>query len=241
MGCPPQIKGKLEHFASRKAMNIDGFGSETVEMLFKENLISNIADIYDLRKEQLESLERWGEKSAINLINGINKSKEVPYERVLFALGIRYVGDTVAKKLARYFKSIDSLVHATEGQLTEAPEVGERIAQSVLDYFSEKKNIDIIERLKKAGLQFTIHEDAIKLSSDKLKGMTIVATGTLKNYKRDEIKVAIEQNGGKAASSVSSKTSFVLAGEEPGENKITKAKELKIKIISEEEFSKLIT
>ncbi|HKR06617.1 MAG TPA: NAD-dependent DNA ligase LigA, partial [Bacteroidia bacterium] len=173
-GCPPQIKGKLEHFASRKAMNIDGFGSETVELLFKENLVHNIADIYDLKKEQLENLERWGEKSAVNLINGINKSKEVPYERVLFALGIRYVGDTVAKKLARYFKSIDKLMNVTEEQLLEAPEVGERIAESVLDFFKEKKNIDIIERLKKAGLQFSIHADSIKLSSEKLKGMSIV-------------------------------------------------------------------
>ncbi|MEO5571268.1 MAG: NAD-dependent DNA ligase LigA [Bacteroidia bacterium] len=239
-GCSPQIKGKLEHFASRKAMNIDGFGAETVELLFKENLIRNIADIYDLKKEQLESLERWGEKSAVNLINGINKSKEVPYERVLFALGIRYVGDTVAKKLARYFKSVDALMNASREQLTEAPEVGERIAESVLEYFKEKKNIISIERLKKAGLQFDIHEDFNNLSSSKLKGMTIVATGTLKNYKRDEIKEVIEQNGGKAASSVSSKTSFVLAGEEPGESKIAKAKELKVKIISEEEFINLI-
>jgi DNA ligase (NAD+) len=239
-GCPPQIKGKLEHFSSRKAMNIDGFGAETVELLFKENLVHNIADIYDLQKEQLESLERWGEKSAANLINGISKSKEVPYERVLFALGIRYVGDTVAKKLARYFKSIDKLMNATSEQLLEAPEVGERIAESVLDFFKEKKNLAIIERLKKAGLQFSIHADSIKLSSDKLKGMSIVATGTLKNYKRDEIKEVIEQNGGKAASSVSSKTSYVLAGDDPGENKITKAKELKVKIISEEEFIRMI-
>jgi DNA ligase (NAD+) len=239
-GCPPQIKGKLEHFASRKAMNIDGFGFETVELLFNQNLVHNIADIYDLKKDQLESLDRWGEKSAVNLMNGINKSKEVPYERVLFALGIRYVGDTVAKKLARYFKSVDALMNASLEQLIEAPEVGERIAKSVFDFFREKKNINIVERLKKAGLQFSIHADALKLSSGKLKGMTIVATGTLKSYKRDQIKEVIEQNGGKAASSVSSKTSFVIAGEEPGENKITKAKEMKVKIISEEEFDRLI-
>jgi DNA ligase (NAD+) len=240
-GCPPQIKGKLEHFASRKAMNIDGFGFETVELLFNQNLVHNIADIYDLKKDQLESLDRWGEKSAVNLMNGINKSKEVPYERVLFALGIRYVGDTVAKKLARYFKSVDALMNASLEQLIEAPEVGERIAKSVFDFFREKKNINIVERLKKAGLQFSIHADALKLSSGKLKGMTIVATGTLKSYKRDQIKEVIEQNGGKAASSVSSKTSFVIAGEEPGENKITKAKEMKVKIISEEEFDRLIS
>jgi len=239
-GCPPQIKGKLEHFCSRKAMNIDGFGAETVELLFNLKLVHDIADIYDLKKDQLESLERWGEKSAQNLVLGINKSKEVPYERVLFALGIRYVGDTVAKKLARYFKSVDNLMNATKEQLLEAPEVGERIAESVADFFQDKKNINIVARLRKAGLQFSIHADAIKLSSEKLKGMTIVATGTLKNYKRDEIKEVIEQNGGKAASSVSSKTSYVLAGDDPGENKITKAKELKVKIISEEEFINLI-
>lgn len=239
-GCPPQIKGKLEHFTSRKAMNIDGLGSETIELLFKENLIHNIADIYDLKKEQVEELERMGDKSAGNLIKGIQKSKEVPFERVLFALGIRYVGDTVAKKLARYFKSVDRLMDATEKQLMEAPEVGERIAESVLAYFREKKNVQIVSRLKKAGLQFEIHEDANAVSSDKLKGMIIVATGTLKNYKRDEIKEAIENNGGKAAGSVSSKTDFVLAGDEPGETKISKAKELGVKIISEEEFEKII-
>ena len=239
-GCPPQIKGKIEHFTSRKAMNIDGFGYETVELLFSKNMIHTIADIYDLKKEQLENLERWGDKSASNLIKGINDSKEVPFERVLYALGIRYVGDTVAKKLARYFKSIDSLIQADRVKLSEAPEVGEKIAESVEEHFKQKKNLEIINRLKNAGLQFSIHADSIKLSSEKLKGVTIVATGTLKNFKRDEIKEVIEQNGGKAASSVSSKTSYVLAGDDPGENKISKAKELGVKIISEEEFQKLI-
>lgn len=240
-GCPPQIKGKLEHFASRKAMNIDGFGSETVELLFSENLVHNIADIYDLKKEQVEELERMGEKSAANLINGIEKSKEVPFERVLFALGIRYVGDTVAKKLARYFKTLDKIISADEEQLLETPEVGEKIAESVVAFFKEKKNITVIDRLKNAGLRLEIVADANTVSSNKLKGMTIVATGTLKNYKRDQIKETIEQHGGKAASSVSSKTSWVLAGDEPGENKISKAKELGVKIISEEEFQQMIS
>ncbi len=238
--CPPQIKGKMEHFTSRKAMDIEGLGSETVELLFNENLIHNIADIYDLKKAQVENLERMGDKSASNLIAGIEKSKEVPFERVLFALGIRYVGDTVAKKLARFFKNIDALQNATQEQLADAPEVGEKIASSVYRHFRDKKNLLIIERLKKAGLQCAIQQQAGSAGSEKLKGLTIVATGTLKNYKRDEIKDAIEKHGGKASGSVSSKTSFVLAGTEPGENKISKARELGVKIISEEEFEKLI-
>lgn len=239
-GCPPQIKGKMEHFASRKAMNIDGLGSETIELLFKQGLAKTIADIYDLKKEQITSLERMGDKSADNLITGIQKSKEVPFERVLFSLGIRYVGDTVAKKLARYFKNIDNIMNASEEKLAEAPEVGEKIAGSLLEHFKHVKNTEIINRLKKSGLQFEVHENVNALAGDKLKGMTIVATGSLRNYKRDAIKEAIEQQGGKAASSVSSKTSFVLAGDEPGENKISKAKELGIKIISEDDFENLL-
>lgn len=239
-GCPPQIKGKMQHFISRKAMNIDGMGSETIELLFSKQLVKNIADIYNLKKEQIEVLDRMGEKSATKLIAGIEKSKDVPFERVLFAIGIRYVGDTVAKKLARHFKSIDNLIAATHEQLTEAPEVGEKIAESILSYFADPKNIAIIEKLKKSGLQFKVDHDAASVQSNKLTGLTIVATGTLKNYKRDEIKEVIEKNGGKAAGSVSSKTSFILAGDEPGGNKISKAKELGIKIISEEEFQKII-
>lgn len=239
-GCPPQIIGRIQHFTSRKAMNIDGLGDETVDLLFRKNLLHNIADIYDLRKEQIIGLDRMGEKSANNLMDGIEKSKTVPFEKVLFAIGIRYVGDTVAKKIATHFKNIDAIINATYEELIATPEVGEIIAKSVISFFSIEKNIAIVKRLQDAGLQMEMKEDANAKVSEKLKGFTIVATGTLKNFKRDEIKEAIEKNGGKAAGSVSSKTSFVLAGDEPGENKISKARELNIKIISEEEFMEMI-
>lgn len=239
-GCPPQIIGRIQHFTSRKAMNIDGLGDETVDLLFRKNLLHNIADIYDLKKEQLTNIDRMGDKSATNLIDGIEKSKTVPFEKVLFAIGIRYVGDTVAKKIATHFKSMGVLINATYEQLLAAPEVGEKIAQTVLSFFKEEKNVQLVKRLEQAGLQMQVDESSNKIASDKLKGLTIVATGTLKNFKRDEIKEAIESNGGKASGSVSSKTSFVLAGDEPGENKIAKAKELNVKIISEEEFLGMI-
>lgn len=238
-GCPPQIIGRIQHFTSRKAMNIDGLGDETVDLLFRKDLLHNIADIYDLKKDQLTNLDRMGDKSATNLIDGIEKSKLVPFEKVLFAIGIRYVGDTVAKKIAMHFKSMDNISASTFEQLIEAPEVGEKIAQSVISFFKEQKNVELVKRLEQAGLQMK-YESSNKIASDKLKGLIIVATGTLKNYKRDEIKEAIESNGGKASGSVSGKTSFVLAGDEPGENKITKAKELNVKIISEEEFIKML-
>ncbi|MEO8148030.1 MAG: NAD-dependent DNA ligase LigA [Bacteroidia bacterium] len=239
-GCPPQIIGRIQHFTSRKAMNIDGLGDETVDLLFRKDLLHNIADIYDLKKEQLMNLDRMGDKSATNLIDGIEKSKQVPFEKVLFAIGIRYVGDTVAKKIAMHFKSMDNIINASYEQLIEAPEVGEKIAQSVISFFKEQKNVELVKRLEHAGLQMKVDESSNKIASDKLKGLIIVATGTLKNYKRDEIKEAIESNGGKASGSVSGKTSFVLAGDEPGENKITKAKELNVKVISEEEFQKML-
>lgn len=239
-GCPPQIIGRIQHFTSRKAMNIDGLGDETVDLLFRKDLLHNIADIYDLKKEQIMNLDRMGDKSASNLIDGIEKSKQVPFEKVLFAIGIRYVGDTVAKKIAMHFKSMDNIINATYEQLIEAPEVGEKIAQSVISFFKEGKNVQLVKRLEHAGLQMKVDESTNKIASDKLKGLIIVATGTLKNYKRDEIKEAIESNGGKASGSVSGKTSFVLAGDEPGENKITKAKELNVKIINEEEFIKML-
>ena len=239
-GCPPQIIGRIQHFTSRKAMNIDGLGDETVDLLFRKNLLHNIADIYDLRKEQITNLDRMGEKSANNLMDGIEKSKTVPFEKVLFAIGIRYVGDTVAKKIATHFKTIDAIINATYEELIATPEVGEIIAKSVISFFSIEKNKIIVNRLQQAGLQMRMKEDANAKVSEKLKGLIIVATGSLKNFKRDEIKEAIEKNGGKAAGSVSSKTSFVLAGDEPGENKITKAKELNVKIINEQEFLGMI-
>ncbi len=239
-GCPPQIVGKLEHFASRKAMNIDGLGSETCDLLFKENLVRNVADIYSLTEENIASLERMGSKSAANLIAGIEKSKEVPFERVLFAIGIRYVGDTVAKKLARYFKSMDAIQHSSLEELAGAPEVGEKIAQSVHHWMKQKNNIDLINRLKAAGLQIAIHHDNNSFVSDKLKGLSILVTGTLTKYKREEIKEVIEKNGGKAASSPSAKTSYVLAGDDPSTGKIEKAEKLKIPIITEEQFNEMI-
>ena len=239
-GCPPQVKGRIEHFASRKAMNIDGLGSETVDLLVNQGLIKTVADLYDLKKEDLLRLDRFAEKSAANLIEGIAKSKTVPFEKVLFAIGIRYVGDTVAKKLAGYFKSIDAIMIASFEQLIEAPEVGEKIAQSVLEFFKDENNRKIVARLRDAGLKLEMDTLDSLPAGDKLKGLIIVATGTLKNYKRDEIKEVIERNGGKAAGSVSGKTSFVLAGEDPGQNKIDKARELGIKIVTEEEFIQMI-
>ncbi|MBK8847943.1 MAG: NAD-dependent DNA ligase LigA [Bacteroidetes bacterium] len=239
-GCKPQIKGRIEHFASRKAMNIDGLGSETVELLVEKNLVSTIADIYDLKKEDLLALDRFAEKSAQNLIEAIAQSRQIPFEKVLFAIGIRYVGDTVAKKIALYFKNMKTLSSATFEELIAAPEVGEKIAQSILQHFLNEKNKTIIHRLEEAGLNFAIDEQVHANRSETLKGMTIVATGTLTNYKRDEIKEAIERNGGKASGSVSSKTTFVLAGSDPGQNKIDKANELGIKIIDESEFEKML-
>ncbi len=238
-GCPPQIIGKLEHFASRKAMNIDGLGSETCELLFKEKLVNNIADIYNLTVADVAKLERMGERSAANLIEGILKSKLIPFERVLFAIGIRYVGDTVAKKLARYFKSIESIESATLEELTGAPEVGEKIARSVKQWMEQKTNQELLQRLKNAGLQFQVVQDQSNVS-DKLRGLSVLVTGTLNHYKREEIKEVIEKHGGKAASSVSSKTNFVLAGADASDGKLEKAKKLNVKIINEDEFNAMI-
>jgi len=236
--CPPQILGRIEHFSSRQAMNIDGFGKETIELLYENGLIHNVADIYELKSEQLISLDRMGKKSAENLIHAINESRNIPFEKVLFALGIRFVGDTVAKRLARYFTTIDSIASASVETLTEAPEVGQKIAESVYQYFRNTHHQQLIQRLKKSGLKFEILKS--EKSGHQLQGLTIVATGTLKNYKRDQIKDLIERLGGRASGSVSSKTSYVLAGEDPGENKISKARELGVPIISEEAFEKLI-
>lgn len=237
--CPPQILGRMIHFTSRKAMNIEGLGSETIELFFKNGLLHNIADIYDLKEDQIIELERMGKKSAENLMAAIEESKKVPFERVLYALGIRYVGDTVAKKIARYFKNIDAVSDAQVEALQQVPEVGEKIAESVFKYFRNKHHHRIVERLKKAGLQFSIDESKVN-TGHQLQGKTIVATGTLKNYKRDEIKEVIERHGGRAVGTVSSKTSFVLAGDDPGESKISKAKELGVPILNEEAFEALL-
>lgn len=236
MGCPPQITGRIQHFISRKAMDIEGLGGETVELLFKEGLIKNYADLYTLTKEQIIPLERMAEKSAENLVNGVAASKAIPFERVLFALGIRYVGETVAKKLAKAYKNIDALMTASIEELTAVDEIGERIAESVVQFFSEEKNQEIVEHLKSYGLQFSLSEEQLQNQSDVLKGQTFVVSGVFETIGRNELKKLIEDNGGKVASSVSSKTNYLVAGANMGPSKRTKAEKNGVPIISEQEF-----
>ena len=237
-GCPPQIKGRIEHFVSRRAMNIDGLGEETIALFYQHKLINNIADIYTLEIRDIATLERLGLKSAMNIIAGIEASRQVPYERVLFALGIRYVGETVAKKLARGLHNIENLQNATLEQLLEMDEIGMRIAQSVLNYFANPRHVALIENLQRAGLQFALSED--KLVSDRLKGATIVITGTFSKHSRDEYKAMIEQHGGKSVASVSPKTNYLLAGENVGPVKLEKAQALNVTIINEQDFLEMI-
>ena len=238
-GCPPQIIGRVQHFITRKAMDIDGLGGETVALLFNAGLVTNYADLYELKKEQIIPLERMAEKSAENLINGIEKSKTIPFERVLYALGIRYVGETVAKKLAKHYKSIDALANASIMDLILVDEIGDKIAQSVVQFFENKENIRIIDRLKNYGVQLKSGVEDILLS-EKLKGKTFVVSGVFEIYSRDELKKAIEDNGGKVGSSISSKTDFVIAGDNMGPSKLEKANQLKIAIISETDFKNMI-
>lgn len=233
-GCPPQIKGRIEHFISRKAMNIDGLGEETVEQLYDEQLIGGIADLYILTKEQLLPLERMAEKSAQKLIDGVEASKQIPFERVLFAIGIRYVGETVAKKLARHFKNIDALMAASQEELVAVDEIGERIAESVITFFQKQDNLDIVNRLKECGLQMEV-EETEGPASDKLAGQTFVVSGVF-NMSRDELKTLIESNGGKVGSGVTGKTDYLVRGEGMGPSKLAKAEKLGVKMISEEEF-----
>jgi DNA ligase (NAD+) len=240
-GCPPQIKGKIEHFAARKAMDIEGLGSETVELLYNNGLIKSIADIYDLTKEQVVQLDRMADKSAQNLIDGIAASTQIPFERVMFALGIRYVGETVAKKLAYNFKTIEAIEVASFEELNAVNEIGAVIARSLRDWLDNPKHIDILARLKAAGLQFTLSEDKMQPASDKLAGLTFVVSGTFANYSRDGIKETIERNGGKVSGSVSGKTSYVVAGNDMGPSKLEKAQKLGVKIISEEEFTAMLS
>ncbi|MBN2347190.1 MAG: NAD-dependent DNA ligase LigA [Bacteroidales bacterium] len=237
-GCPPQIKGKIEHFVSRKAMDI-GLAEATIHQLFSHGLIKNPADFYDLQKEQLVNLERFAEKSAENLIKSIRNSKQVPFPRVLYALGIRYVGETVAKKLAQHFTSMQNLMEANADQLLEADEIGEKIAESLMNYFANEKNRQFIERLRLAGLKF---ESEKKQSSGtgRLNGKSIIISGVFENFSREEIKELIEHHGGKNVSSISSKTDYLVAGEKIGPSKLEKAKELGIPVISEIEFMQLI-
>ncbi len=239
-GCPTQITGRIQHFISRKAMDIEGMGSETVELLFKEGLIANYADLYVLTKEQVMPLERMAEKSAENLVNGVEASKTIPFERVLFALGIRYVGETVAKKLAKAYKNIDALKAASEEELVSVDEIGGRIAESVVQFFANPTNVEIVERLKSYGLQFSLSEEQLENQSDKLKGQTFVVSGVFETIGRTELKKLIEDNGGKVSSSISSKTSFLVAGANMGPSKKTKAEGLGVPIISEQEFLKML-
>lgn len=239
-GCPPQIKGKIEHFIQRKAMNIDSLGEKTIAQLYDMNLVKSPADLYDLRKEDILKLEGFKDTSTRNLLAGIEASKSTPFESVLFALGIRFVGKTVAEKLARHFKSLDQLATASLEDLLGAPEVGDRIAASVLAYFKDKNNIRELERLRKAGLQFTSTHQAPVLVSDVLSGKTFVVSGTFEKYERDEIKDVIIAHGGKVLSGVSAKLDFLVAGDNMGPAKREKAEKLKVPIISEGEFQKML-
>ncbi|MCX6249921.1 MAG: NAD-dependent DNA ligase LigA [Bacteroidetes bacterium] len=253
-GCSPQIKGKLEHFISRKAMNIDSLGEGKIELLYDRGLVKNISDLYDLKPEQLLGLEKtypategkkekkisFREKTVENILKGIENSKNVGFERVLFAIGIRYVGETVAKKLAIHFGSIDNLMKATDEELIEAEEIGETIAQSIIDYFSVQRNLETIERLKQHGLQFELKAGETVRKSDKLSGKSFVVSGVFQKFSRDDIKTMIEVHGGKNVGSISSKTSFLLAGDNMGPEKRKKAQTLNIPVISEDDFLKMI-
>lgn len=240
-GCPPQIIGKIQHYISRKAMDIEGLGGETVALLFNNGLVNDYADLYELTIEQILPLERMAQKSAENLINGVRKSKEIPFERVLYAIGIRYVGETVAKKLAKHYKSIDALQNASLMDLIMVDEIGEKIAQSVIEFFENQENIKIIERLKQFGIQFEIIETFNPNATNILAGKTFVVSGVFEKFSRDDLKKAIEDNGGKVGSSISAKTDFVVAGDNMGPAKLEKANQLKIAIISENDFLEMIT
>jgi DNA ligase (NAD+) len=238
-GCPPQIVGRIQHYITRKAMDIEGLGGETVALLYQNGLVKNYADLYDLKIEQILPLERMAQKSAENLINGIEKSKEVPFERVLYALGIRYVGETVAKKLAKHYKNIDAIATASLMDLILVDEIGDKIAQSVIEFFENIENRITIERLKSVGIQFELVEKNTQVS-DKFAGKTFVVSGVFEEFSRDDLKKAIEDNGGKVGSSISAKTDYVVAGANMGPAKLEKANQLKIAIISEEDFLGMI-
>ena len=240
-GCAPQITGRIQHFISRKAMDIDGLGGETVDLLRKEGLIQNYADLYDLKVEQVIPLERMAEKSAQNMINGIEKSKEIPFEKVLFALGIRFVGETVAKKLAKHFKSIDNLMTATFEELINVDEIGDRIAQSIVDFSNDLNNIQLIGKLKEVGVQLAVSAESLENQTNKLAGQIFVVSGVFHQMTRNELKKAIEDNGGKVSSSISKKTNFIVAGDNMGPSKLQKAETLGITIISEQDFIDKIT
>lgn len=236
--CPPQVKGRMEHFIARKAMNIDGLGSETIDALYKAGLVRNVADLYTLHFDQIYNLERMAEKSANNLLKSIEASKNVPFERVLFALGIRFVGETVAKKLADHFGTIEKLQFATFEDLIAVDEIGDKIAESIILYFQKTENLEIIEKLKHAGVQ--LEAEVKELASNRFEGMSFVVSGVFSTFSRDELKKTIEDHGGKNVSSISAKTTYVVAGENMGPTKLEKATKLGVKILSENEFIKLL-
>jgi len=238
-GCPPQIKGKMEHFISRKAMNIDGLGSETIELLFQKKLINDIADLYDLKQSDLVDLDRLGEKSATRILDSLETSKQVPFERVLFALGIRYVGETVAKKLARDLKSIERIETASIEELTGVEEIGSKIAESLVNWFADDRNKQLVDRLKSQNLRFEMKSEQKEGQTDKLKGISIIISGTFERFSRDDLKAFIELNGGKNVTSISAKTNYLVAGENIGPSKLEKAQKLKIPIISEDDLLQL--
>ncbi|MDA8768998.1 NAD-dependent DNA ligase LigA [Winogradskyella sp.] len=239
-GCPPQVIGRIQHYISRKAMDIDGLGGETVALLVNSGLIKDYSDLYELTSEDVLPLERMAQKSAENLVNGIEASKTIAFERVLFALGIRYVGETVAKKLVKHYKSIDNLMVASILDLVSVDEIGERIAESVIDFFSSEENLNIIERLKYFGVQLKISAEKLANQTDILKGQTFVVSGVFESVSRTELKKLIEDNGGKVSSSISSKTSFLVAGDKMGPSKRSKAENLNVPIISESDFLKTL-
>jgi DNA ligase (NAD+) len=241
-GCPPQIVGKMQHFIGRKAMNIDGLGDETIETFYRQGLVRHISDLYTLkdRASELKNLDRFGEKSIVNMLNGIEKSKEMAFEKVLFGLGIRYVGETVARKLAFAIKNIDRLINATLEELTASDEIGLRIAESIVDYFRKPEHMRQIALLRSHGLQFEAAETTIKLQSDKLTGKTFVISGVFEGISRDELKDLIEGNGGKILSSISAKLNFLVAGDNMGPSKLEKAQKLKVPMISQEELLEML-
>ncbi|MEJ7692936.1 NAD-dependent DNA ligase LigA [Daejeonella sp.] len=240
--CPPQIVGKMQHFISRKAMNIEGLGQETIENFYRHGLVEHISDLYTLyeKEEQLKKLDRFGEKSIINMLEGIEKSKQMPFEKVLFGLGIRYVGETVAKKLAGHFKNIDSLMNASLSELTSAEEIGERIAESIIEYFKEPRHQRQIEEIRRHGLQFETSETVIELQSTRFEGMSFIISGVFEKYSRDELKDIIESNGGKILNSISAKLNYLVAGDNMGPSKLEKAVKLKIPMISDTELLEML-
>ena len=241
-GCPPQIVGKIQHFISRKAMNIEGIGQETIETFYRRGYISHVSDLYTLfeKEDELKKLERFGEKSISNMLEGIEKSKEMPFEKVLYGLGIRYVGETVAKKITAHFKNIDSLMNASYDELISVDEIGERIAESIITYFNDPRHIEQIEKLRQSGLQFESGAKEFVPQSDKLNGLTFVISGVFEKFSRDELSSLIEMNGGKILSGISAKLNYLIAGDNMGPSKLEKATRLNIPIIGEDEFLKMI-